>query len=118
MEGGEGQQGVVEWKAQSINCKMNSRLYCRTWGILPVFSNNYKLEANFINCIIRKKRKEKRQEGGKQGRKIMAVTKAILIRLLAKDFRMEQWPSTGWSGGEAHIQCSNTRGHCPQGVLL
>lgn len=52
---------------------MSSRMYCRTWGILPVFCNNYKQEASFMNCIIRKKRKEKGEVGGKKGRKIIAV---------------------------------------------
>ena len=47
-------------------------MYSATWEGEPVFCNNYKWKINFNNCIIRKKRKERGEEGGTKGRKIMA----------------------------------------------
>ena len=56
-----------EYEAHPLRCKMSSRMYCTTWGIEPVLCNNYKWKANFNNCIIINKRKERR--GRKEGRK-------------------------------------------------
>ena len=59
-----------EWEAHRVRCKMSSRMYCTTWRIEPVLCNNYKWKANVHNCIIRKKRKERRgrMEGRKEGK--------------------------------------------------
>ena len=61
---------VGEWEAHCVRCKMSPRMYCTTWGIEPVLCNDYKWKANFHNCIIRKKRKERggRKEGRKEGK--------------------------------------------------
>ena len=73
-----------EWEAHPVRNKMSPRMYCTTWQIEPVLCNNYKWKANFHNCIIRKKSKEKgRGGGGKKGRKIMVfleIKKPTLIR--------------------------------------
>ena len=44
-------RGVGEWEAQTIECKMGSRMYCTTLGIWSIFCNNYKWKVTFQNCI-------------------------------------------------------------------
>ena len=57
---------VGEWEAHCVRCKMSPRMYCTTWGRVPVLCNIYKWKANVNNCIIRKKRKER---GGRKARR-------------------------------------------------
>ena len=59
-----------EWEAHRVRCKMSSRMYCTTWGRVPVLCINYKWKANVNSCIIRKKRKGRggRKEGRKEGK--------------------------------------------------
>ena len=68
---------------------MSSRMYCTTWGRVPVLCINYKWKANVNSCIIRKKRKGRggRKEGRKEGKHgVFGHHKPTLIRpFLAKD---------------------------------
>ena len=52
---GRGNIGVGEWEIQTMGCKIGSWLYCTTWGIEPIFCNNYKWKVTFKNCIKIKK---------------------------------------------------------------
>ena len=67
---GKGYTEVGEWEAHRVRCKMSSRMYCTTWGRVPVLCINYKWKANVNSCIIRKKRKGRggRKEGRKEGK--------------------------------------------------
>ena len=71
QRGGEEGGAIQRWGSGrhtvSVRWKMSSGMHCTTWGIEPGLCNNYKRKANFTNCIIRKKRKERR--GRKEGRK-------------------------------------------------
>ena len=74
QRGGEEGGAIQRWgsgrHAMSVRWKMSSGRHCTTWGIEPGLCNNYKWKANFTNCIIRKKRKERggRKEGREEGK--------------------------------------------------
>lgn len=44
-------EGWESGEAQTIECKMGSRIYCTTLGIWSIFCNNYKWKWQFKNCI-------------------------------------------------------------------
>ena len=48
---GKGSTDVGVWEVQTVGYKIDSRLYCTTWGIEPVFCNNCKWEVIFKNFI-------------------------------------------------------------------
>ena len=39
------------WEVQLTGCKTDSRMYCMTQGIYPIFCKNCKWKVTFKNCI-------------------------------------------------------------------
>lgn len=44
--------GVGDWEAQTIRCKIGSKMYYTTQGIKPMSYSNYKSKVTFKNCKI------------------------------------------------------------------
>ena len=49
--GKRGNLGVRRGRQQDIWNKIGSKMYCKTWGIRPIFYNNYKWKVIFKNCM-------------------------------------------------------------------